>query len=99
MARSSFWCIRPFAVSTASTPLLSPELLAQLESLELVSRKIFRGRMKGERRSKRKGQSVEFEPLKALAPKQNEPPFLVAQLIVLAIFLGLGALAFKRFRG
>ena len=42
------------------TPLLSPELLAQLERLELVSRKVFRGRMKGERRSKRKGQSVEF---------------------------------------
>ena len=34
--------------------------MAQLEQLELVSRKIFRGRMKGERRSKRKGQSVEF---------------------------------------
>jgi len=42
------------------TTLLSPELLAQLERLELVSRKIFRGRMKGERRSRRKGQSVEF---------------------------------------
>jgi uncharacterized protein (DUF58 family) len=41
-------------------PLLSPELLAQLEKLELISRKIFRGRMKGERRSKRKGQSIEF---------------------------------------
>ncbi len=41
-------------------PLLSPALLAQLERLELVSRKIFRGRMKGERRSRRKGQSVEF---------------------------------------
>jgi uncharacterized protein (DUF58 family) len=41
-------------------PLLSPQLLAQLERMELVSRKIFRGRMKGERRSKRKGQSVEF---------------------------------------
>lgn len=40
--------------------LLPPELLNQLERLELVSRKIFRGRMKGERRSKRKGQSVEF---------------------------------------
>jgi uncharacterized protein (DUF58 family) len=43
-----------------STTLLSPELLARLERLELVSRKIFRGRMKGERRSRRKGQSVEF---------------------------------------
>ncbi|MFK8114636.1 MAG: DUF58 domain-containing protein [Rubripirellula sp.] len=41
-------------------PLLSPDLLARLERLELVSRKVFRGRMKGERRSKRKGQSVEF---------------------------------------
>jgi uncharacterized protein (DUF58 family) len=47
-------------MATAETPLLSPQLLAQLEKLELVSRKIFRGRMKGERRSKRKGQSVEF---------------------------------------
>jgi uncharacterized protein (DUF58 family) len=47
-------------VSTASLPLLGPELLAQLERLELVSRKVFRGRMKGERRSSRKGQSVEF---------------------------------------
>lgn len=46
-------------MSTAP-PLLSPELLAKLERLELVSRKIFRGRMKGERRSPRKGQSVEF---------------------------------------
>src|ERR1700676_4798097 len=45
---------------TASTPLLDPKFFAQLEQLELVSRKIFLGRMKGERRSKRKGQSVEF---------------------------------------
>lgn len=44
----------------ATSNLLSPELLAQLERLELVSRKVFRGRLKGERRSKRKGQSVEF---------------------------------------
>src|SRR4051794_39842824 len=41
-------------------PLLDPQMLARLEQLELVSRKIFLGRMKGERRSKRKGQSVEF---------------------------------------
>jgi uncharacterized protein (DUF58 family) len=47
-------------MATVDAPLLSPQLLAQLEKLELVSRKIFRGRMKGERRSKRKGQSVEF---------------------------------------
>ncbi len=40
--------------------LLDPQFLARLEQLELVSRKIFLGRMKGERRSKKKGQSVEF---------------------------------------
>ncbi|MGO8690808.1 MAG: DUF58 domain-containing protein [Thermoguttaceae bacterium] len=43
-----------------TSTLLSPQLLAKLEKMELVSRKIFRGRMKGERRSPRKGQSVEF---------------------------------------
>src|SRR6516162_704334 len=41
-------------------PLLEPAFLNRLEQLELVSRKIFLGRMKGERRSKKKGQSVEF---------------------------------------
>lgn len=45
---------------TQPQPLLDPQFLARLEQLELVSRKIFLGRMKGERRSKRKGQSVEF---------------------------------------
>jgi uncharacterized protein (DUF58 family) len=52
----------------SSTPLLSPQLLAQLERLELVSRKIFRGRLKGERRSKRKGQSVEFADFRNYTP-------------------------------
>ncbi|MBI2824630.1 MAG: DUF58 domain-containing protein [Planctomycetia bacterium] len=55
-------------MSTESIPLLSPELLAQLERLELVSRKIFRGRIKGERRSLRKGQSVEFADFRAYVP-------------------------------
>jgi uncharacterized membrane protein SirB2 len=36
--------------------------------------------------------------LKALAPTQKEPPFLVAQLVVLAIFIMLGIFAVKRFR-
>src|SRR5438034_9859247 len=45
---------------TATGPLLAPEFLHRLEQLELVSRKIFAGRMKGERLSRRKGQSVEF---------------------------------------
>ncbi len=45
---------------TQQQPLLDPQFLHRLEQLELVSRKIFMGRMKGERRSKKKGQSVEF---------------------------------------
>jgi len=45
---------------TASPPLLDPEFLHKLEQLELVSKKIFVGRMKGERKSKRRGASVEF---------------------------------------
>ena len=52
----------------AQSELLSPELLAQLERLELVSRKIFRGRTKGERRSPRKGQSVEFADFRSYVP-------------------------------
>lgn len=49
------------AVTAAKKPdLLDPEFMSRLEQLDIVSRKIFAGKMKGERRSKRKGQSVEF---------------------------------------
>jgi hypothetical protein len=37
--------------------------------------------------------------LKALAPTQSEPPFLVAQLIVLALYLALTVIGVKKFRG
>jgi hypothetical protein len=37
--------------------------------------------------------------LHALAPNQNEPPFLAAQVISLLTFLALGTLAMRRFRG
>ncbi len=40
--------------------LLNAELIAKLESLDLSSRKVFFGKLKGERRSKKRGQSVEF---------------------------------------
>ncbi|MEM9941333.1 MAG: DUF58 domain-containing protein [Planctomycetota bacterium] len=56
------------ATKTDEDQLLSPSLLAQLERMELVSRKIFRGRMKGERRSRRKGQSVEFADFRNYVP-------------------------------
>ncbi|NIP86467.1 MAG: DUF58 domain-containing protein [Planctomycetales bacterium] len=55
-------------MATGGTSLLSPELLSQLERLELVSRKIQRGRMKGERRSPRRGQSVEFADFRNYVP-------------------------------
>src|SRR5580700_9083010 len=37
-------------------------------------------------------------PLQALAPTQSEPPFLVAQLATLVLFVVLGFLAVRRFR-
>ena len=40
--------------------LLSSEFMARLDQLDVMSRKLLAGKMKGERRSKRRGQSVEF---------------------------------------
>ena len=47
---------------TATPPklLLDPGFMARLDQLDLVSRKVLLGKLKGERRSKRRGQSVEF---------------------------------------
>jgi hypothetical protein len=36
--------------------------------------------------------------LKALAPTQSEPPFLLTQLVVLMIFIALAVVAARRFR-
>src|ERR1700750_1362092 len=47
--------------STArSSLLLDPGFMARLDQLDVMSRKLLAGKMKGERRSKRRGQSVEF---------------------------------------
>ena len=40
--------------------LIDPTLQAQLGRLDLASRKVFAGKLKGERRSKKRGESVEF---------------------------------------
>ena len=40
--------------------LIGNELMARIGQLDVVSRKIFSGKIQGERRSKRRGQSVEF---------------------------------------
>ena len=42
------------------TDLLDSRFMARLDSLDIQSRKILQGRLRGERRSKRRGQSVEF---------------------------------------
>jgi uncharacterized protein (DUF58 family) len=42
------------------TELLDPKFTARLDSLDVLSRKILQGKLQGERRSKRRGQSVEF---------------------------------------
>lgn len=53
-------------MSTASSrptrvdELLDSRLMAKLDQLDVVSRKVFAGKLQGERRSKRRGMSVEF---------------------------------------
>ncbi len=42
------------------TELLDAGFMARLDSLDVLSRKILQGKLQGERRSKRRGQSVEF---------------------------------------
>ena len=63
------------AITRSDTELLPPALLARLERLELVTRKVFRGRLKGERRSRRKGQSVEFADFRSYV-HGDDPRFI-----------------------
>jgi len=42
------------------TDLLDPAFMSRLDALDVMSRKILQGKLQGERRSKRRGQSVEF---------------------------------------
>ncbi len=42
------------------TDLLDPVFMSRLDTLDVMSRKILQGKLQGERRSKRRGQSVEF---------------------------------------
>ena len=44
----------------STSELLDPTFMAKLDQLALVSRKIFAGKMRGERLTKRRGDSVEF---------------------------------------
>ena len=42
---------------------------------------------------------LKIDFLHALAPTGKEPPFLIAQLLTLALFVVVGVTAFRRFRG
>jgi uncharacterized protein (DUF58 family) len=48
------------ATTTRDDELLSPDFMRQLDRIDVLSRKMLTGRMQGERRSKKRGQSVEF---------------------------------------
>jgi uncharacterized protein (DUF58 family) len=48
--------------------LLGPALMARLDRLDMLSRKLLSGTMPGERRSKRRGRSVEFDDFRSYVP-------------------------------
>src|SRR3569833_1343622 len=50
----------PTIAPTRPDLLLDPQFMARLDQLDVLSRKLLAGKLKGERRSKRRGQSVEF---------------------------------------
>lgn len=47
---------------------MGPSLMASLDRVDVFSRKVFAGKMPGERRSKRRGQSVEFDDYREYSP-------------------------------
>src|SRR5438309_5479243 len=46
--------------TASSNQLIDPQFMSRLDQLDILSRKLLAGKLKGERRSKRRGQSVEF---------------------------------------
>lgn len=55
--------------------LLSPSLMRRLDRLDIRSRKVFPGKLQGERRSKKRGQSVEFDDFRQYVPG-DDPRFI-----------------------
>lgn len=54
--------VRQRQLSTLTTgDLLPPEFAARLDAIDVLSRKVLSGKLQGERRSKRRGRSVEFD--------------------------------------
>ena len=63
--RITFYALR---ITALPMPILDAEFMNKLEQLELISRKVFTGRLKGERRSKKKGISIEFADYRDYSP-------------------------------
>lgn len=53
---------------TCVDELITPQLCAALDRLDLSSRRVFAGKLQGERRSKARGRSVEFEDYRQYVP-------------------------------
>jgi uncharacterized protein (DUF58 family) len=72
LSRSRVRAARPMPERTRASGkgalLFDDEFQRKLESLALVSRRVFAGRMRAERRSKKKGSGVEFADHRAYAP-------------------------------
>src|SRR5512135_2176770 len=66
--KSHFHALRFTLHDPMPEPLLSPSFLATLDRLTLVSRRARMGKFKGERRSPRRGGSVEFADFREYAP-------------------------------
>lgn len=58
----------PFTPPRDPDELLESALCARLDRLDVRSRKVFAGKLPGERRSKRRGQSVEFDDFRPYVP-------------------------------
>lgn len=63
----------PLFTTTVNPPvsiaeLLPVELAAQLDAVDVISRKLLAGRLQGERRGKRRGRSVEFDDYREYVP-------------------------------
>jgi len=54
--------------ATRFEDLIDPALAARLDRLDLLSRKLLAGKLPGERRSKRRGRSVEFDDFRNYVP-------------------------------
>jgi uncharacterized protein (DUF58 family) len=54
--------------ATSLSDLIPPDLAARLDRLDVLSRRVFAGKLPGERRSKRRGRSVEFDDYRNYTP-------------------------------